>query len=79
MGATTAVRPKREVSREVEGQVADIEVDWLEPFDQDEEERKQRELEGGGQGGAPDQDERRSVEVGILGPGEPGKMSRIKY
>ena len=48
MGATTAVRPKREVSREVEGQVADIEVDWLEPFDQDEEERKQRELEGGG-------------------------------
>ena len=43
MVVTRAVSPKIVRETEVEGCVAEVETDWLKPFDQDEEEKKQEE------------------------------------
>ena len=51
-----------------------METDWLEPFDQDEEERRQ-EVEGGGQGRALGS-ENRAVGVGATQGQDPGTVRR---
>ena len=74
-GATKAVRPRKGARGEVAGCVADLEVDWLEPFDQDEEEKRHEE-ECGRQGGGPGDGGRPTAEIEARGSEEPGKVRR---